>query len=125
MSQEINNKRSNIDDNRERSEETKNLKISVISGSSNAENHHDDSVVLRKDNSKVIIKVKESPVKESFFKKIYFQSTEEHMVDDSSTNSDSNEKANVSQKIFDSILVTKKIFKNTIYYKYYILGRFI
>lgn len=106
MSQENKNKRnanenSTFDENEEKTQNSKSVKVSVISGSSNDENFKENSVILREDQSKVVIKFQKSPVKKSILNEF-----NENMEDDVSENNNSREdKTNISQKIYDSILV--------------------
>lgn len=111
MTDEIRNKRmakEEYEDNEEKNLTSKTFKVAVISGSSNETNFQDNSVVLRQDQSKVIIKIQQSPVKKSLiqgnFESIDDENNEELENDDS-------KKENVSQNIFDSILVIISIKK--------------
>lgn len=112
MSEENRNKRMAnehliIDENEEKNQNKKSLKVAVISGSSNVGNLQENSVVLREDLSKVIIKVQNSPVRKPFFNELG-----EDMENDVSEKDNSidivEDKANVSQRIFDSLLVNRE-----------------
>ena len=83
---------------------SKSIKVAVISGSSNVDNFQENALILRDDQSKVIIKVQNSPVKKSFINELNDQT--DKMEDEDEVCENTNEdKANISQKIFESILV--------------------
>ena len=90
-----------FDENEENHQGSKSLKVAVISGSSNVANFQENSVILRDDLSKVIIKVQKSPVQKQSLKEL-----DVDMEDNPSDENESREeKANISQKIYESILV--------------------
>ena len=102
--EELRNKRaakeqSNFDD-KEDNETSNSIKVAVISGSSNVENFEENSVVLREDSSKVIIKLQQSPGKKSTILE-QFDSINQEMKDETSIE----DKGNLSQKFYESILV--------------------
>lgn len=111
MSEEKGNKRnageqSNFDENEEKNHLSKSLKVAVISNSSNVANFQENSLVLRDDRSKVIIKVQKSPLMRSNLKAESFRTFDEDMKNESLDKSDSSEKnSSFSQKIYSSILV--------------------
>lgn len=104
MSSENRNKRLN-------NEESKNVffgvhKVSVISSSSNTESLREDTLVPRNDKSKVIIKVKKSPIKSVFLNKFSNKSNDAEMKNDSFKDLSTEQKASLPQKLYDSILVS-------------------
>ena len=109
MSEELRNKRaakeqSNFDD-KEDNETSNSVKVAVISDSSNVENFEENSVVLREDSSKVIIKLQQSPGKKSTILE-QFDTINQEMKDETFENNESIEdKGNLSQKFYESILV--------------------
>ena len=112
MSEENKNKRIanehlSFDENEdeENNQNSKSIKVAVISGSSNVDNFQENALILRDDQSKVIIKVQNSPVKKSFINELNDKT--DKMEDEDEICENSNEdKANISQKIFESILVS-------------------
>ena len=111
MSEENKNKRIanenlSFDENEDEknNQNSKSIKVAVISGSSNVDNFQENALILRDDQSKVIIKVQKSPVKKSFINELNDQT--DKMEDEDEVCENTNEdKANISQKIFESIVV--------------------
>lgn len=111
MSEENKNKRIanenlSFDENEDEknNQNSKSIKVAVISGSSNVDNFQENALILRDDQSKVIIKVQNSQVKKSFINELNDQT--DKMEDEDEVCENTNEdKANISQKIFESILV--------------------
>lgn len=103
MSQ-MNEKKMKRNDDQQSTKENYNIeksyKVALISGSSNCDKVLDNSVFLREDNSTVIVKIQNSPVKKEF-------------NNESLVNSSFNEPKKISviednsQKVFESIMVLK------------------